>query len=153
MTLYVYLVVYPKSKSVPAHWAILVTTIKDGKSGQVYHAVGNPFQGYSVEVKDSYDLSRTLKKFSVVFLGCLDDGWNSQLTDIAYGIEAPGSSSTPLDPFAVSSYTHYENDVKTNIVVKGENCQNWAEKFIQCLIDRGALNASAMGTLSSAPKA
>ncbi|KAM5466996.1 hypothetical protein MauCBS54593_005616 [Microsporum audouinii] len=135
MTLYVYLVVYPKSKSVPAHWAILVTTIKDGKSGQVYHAVGNPFQGYSVEVKDSYDLSRTLKKFSVVFLGCLDDGWNSQLTDIAYGIEAPGSSSTPLDPFA------------------GENCQNWAEKFIQCLIDRGALNASAMGTLSSAPKA
>jgi hypothetical protein len=105
MVLYVYLVAYHERgrRVVPAHWAILVVNRENGTRGPVYHAVGSPFTGYEVEVKPVYDLAQTAKRYTVVFLGCIDDSWGAQLATMAYAVAAPGVSSTPLDPFAVSA--------------------------------------------------
>jgi hypothetical protein len=102
MVLYVYLIVYHERRNVPGHWAILVTNTENGLDGQVYHAVGSPFHGYRVEVKPSYDLSRTRRRYTLVFLGCVDDSWLDELAGAAMSISAAGISSTPLDPWAVS---------------------------------------------------
>ncbi|KAM5432794.1 hypothetical protein MferCBS31731_007320 [Microsporum ferrugineum] len=133
MTLYAYVLVYPESSKTPAHWAIFVTATEEGKVGREFQAIGSPFHGYSLDIKEQFDLSKEFKMHVLVFLGCLDDSWHSQLAGVAQGIPAPGISSTPLDPFA------------------NENCQSWARKFITALVDRGAMDSSALERLAAAP--
>ncbi|KAK4206312.1 hypothetical protein QBC37DRAFT_435126 [Rhypophila decipiens] len=134
MVMYGYLLVYHERRSVPAHWAFFVTDEENGQSGRVYHAVGSPFTGYQVEVKPSYSLANTRRRYSIIFLGQIADSWRDQLSGYANNVAAPGISPSPLDPFA------------------GQNCQNWLEAFIQKLVSEGILDSSALDTLSEAPK-
>jgi hypothetical protein len=103
----VYLVVYHTGgrRRVPAHWAILVTDSEGDLNGDLFHAVGSPFQGYQVGVKRNYNLSETQRKYSAILLGYIDDSQVDYLSGYATAVQAPGVSSTPLDPFAVSNPT------------------------------------------------
>ncbi|KAM5484623.1 hypothetical protein MaudMau93_005843 [Microsporum audouinii] len=145
MTLYAYVLVYPESGKTPAHWAIFVTATEEGKVGREFQAIGSPFHGYSLDIKEQFDLSKEFKMHVLVFLGCLDDSWHSQLAGVAQGIPAPGISSTPLDPFAGPAY------ILIDLMLKNENCQSWARKFITALVDRGAMDSSALERLAAAP--
>lgn len=118
MVLYVYLIVYPERTNVPAHWSILVTNSENGKRGPVYHAIGAPFMGYQVEVKPDYDLAKTRKRHTVVFIGCVDDNWSAQLATMAHLVAAPGPSSTPLDPFSVSAGTDLTEEVQRRLTLQ-----------------------------------
>ncbi|EEQ31711.1 hypothetical protein McanMca71_006605 [Microsporum canis] len=139
MTLYAYVLVYPESSKTPAHWAIFVTATEEGKVGQEFQAIGSPFHGYSLDIKEQFDLSKEFKMHVLVFLG-----WHSRLAGVAQGIPAPGISSTPLDPFAGPAYILID-------FMLNENCQSWARKFITALVDRGAMDSSALERLAAAP--
>ena len=70
--------------------------------GPVYHAIGNPFQGYNLEVKVSYEVGLTSRKYTTVSLGRVNGAWDVKpLEDIANTVQMPPLSKTPLDPFAV----------------------------------------------------
>lgn len=156
------MLVYHDGKGkVPAHWGVFITDEEDDKKGTVYHAIGSPFQGYQVDVKIQYDLSKTKRRHSKLLLGTMDEVWRDQLAAIAGGIKAPGISPRPLDPFAVSTTwspivpppSSFDNTwLCANKVVKGEHCQNWLENFIQHLIGLGAIDSSAMNEVLSAPR-
>jgi len=107
MVLYVKLVIYHEvtRRRVPAHWAILVTKEEDKNVGVVYHAVGSPFQGYLFNIKERYNLESTKRHYTVIALGQVHDAWGSKLGDIGASVPTPGISPTPLDPFAVSTYS------------------------------------------------
>lgn len=105
MVHYVSLITYPETRSrrpVPAHWAIIVTRSRDDLAGQVYHAIGNPFQGYDFELKPKYNLSNTFREYTKTLLGQIDDAWLPQLAVIATSLGRLPPSQQPLDPFAVS---------------------------------------------------
>jgi hypothetical protein len=75
---------------------------QDGQvQGKIIHAVGSPFQGYQVEIKD-YDISKTKKRYEKISLGSIHDDWVPWLDSKAQGVPAPGVSKKPLDPWAVS---------------------------------------------------
>jgi|SRR5688572_6706898 hypothetical protein len=105
MVLYVWLIAYHATsrRRSPSHWAIFVTRREDGLKGDIYHAVGSPFQGYDPEVKLGYKLEDTRRQYTRIFLGRIDEGWNQYLRQIAGSIPCPGISPTPLDPFAVGA--------------------------------------------------
>jgi hypothetical protein len=42
--------------------------------------------------------------------------------------------------------------VEANNVMKGLNCQDWAEDFIRYLVLQGAIDASALEYISGAPR-
>ncbi|KAK6853769.1 hypothetical protein PG990_009106 [Apiospora arundinis] len=122
------------AKQVPAHWAIMVAPSDDPMTGRVYHAIGNPFQGYQPEIKESYDLEATRRRHTVVPLGQVNSPDWSSWDGISQSIPRPGISPSPLDPFA------------------GENCQDWAVNFVQALVNNGILDPSAVASLEAAPK-
>jgi hypothetical protein len=101
------LVVYSeKRNNVPAHWSMLITDEIGGKKGTKIHAIGSPFFGYAVEMKDSYDLSTTGRLYSKTLLGLIDEAQVVRFTTVAKSTEAPGVSKTPLDPFGVRYAYH-----------------------------------------------
>ena len=102
MTREVFLAVYHEVRAnTPAHWAFYIPDFDGAITGTVYHAVGNPFQGYSFEKKVSYDLSKTKKRYDKISLGSIHDDWVPQLESKAQGVETPGVSKKPLDPWSV----------------------------------------------------
>lgn len=105
MVHYVYLVAYHEGtrKRVPAHWAIMVTSDSDGSTGKVYHAIGNPFQGYHHEIKPSYNISKTKRRYTRTLLDTIEDAALDSLDQIALSVGCPSRSPAPLDPFAVKS--------------------------------------------------
>jgi len=97
-----FLVVYHENTRVPAHWSIFIPHTNGGMIGKVIHAVGSPFQGYKVEIKESYDISKTKKTYEKISIGSINEIWLAHLDSKAAGVQAPGVSKTPLDPFGVS---------------------------------------------------
>jgi hypothetical protein len=97
-----FLVVYPEKKhDVPAHWSMFIPHVDGDVKGKVIHAIGTPFTGYELEIKE-YDISQTKKPHEKISLGSIDEGWLPHLKSKAEGVKLPGISKKPLDPFAVS---------------------------------------------------
>ncbi|KAH7207389.1 hypothetical protein DER44DRAFT_374173 [Fusarium oxysporum] len=136
MVLYVSLVAYHDQgrRRAPAHWAIMVTTTEHGNVGKVYHAIGSPFHGYHPEIKPTYDISKTKRRFTRIALGIMDDAWLGHVEQVARSIKGADKSPNPLDPFA------------------GDNCQNWAIDFLKELVNMGALEASVLNIAETCPK-
>ncbi|WXC58198.1 hypothetical protein SNK03_004096 [Fusarium graminearum] len=134
MLLDVTLVVYHQSgrKRVPGHWGIFVGK-SDLSNGTVFHAIGSGFQGYKPEIKRNYDLGNTNRKHSSFPLGRIDDSYLGQLEQLAATVPGAGTAPNPLDPFS------------------GENCQDWAKKFIQLVVSQGLLPSTAVNVLANAP--
>ncbi|KAK7996660.1 hypothetical protein PG989_004700 [Apiospora arundinis] len=136
MVQYVSLIAYHESgrRRVPSHWAIFVRAREEILEGRVYHAIGNPFQGYALEIKESHNLAASRRRYTLVPLGSFDDSKMGSVDETAHSTPAPGLSPTPLDPFA------------------GENYQDWALEFMQSLVNKGVIESSAMETLAAAPR-
>ncbi|KAE9369001.1 hypothetical protein N431DRAFT_513439 [Stipitochalara longipes BDJ] len=127
-----FLVVYRQQG--PAHWSMLIPHENGVVKGKIIHAVGNPFQGYEVQIKPDYDLSKTNKRHEEISFGFIDEEWLPHLESLAHCVKAPGVSKKPLDPFA------------------GENCQDWLEKYADLLVKEGAVLQSARDVLTTAPR-
>ncbi|KAF5649969.1 phosphotransferase family [Fusarium sp. NRRL 52700] len=112
----------------------MVTTTENGKKGKVYHAIGSPFHGYTPEIKSSYDIGATKRRYTRTLLSRMDDAWLDHVEQVARSLPAAGKSPNPLDPFA------------------GENCQDWAMEFLKELVNMGALDASALSIVETCPK-
>jgi hypothetical protein len=97
----VFLVVYPERANVPAHWGMLVPSQNGAEQGTMIHAIGAPFTGYTVEIKPSYDLGNTKKRYMKISLGYIDESKLGSITEVARSVKAPGVSKRPLDPFGV----------------------------------------------------
>jgi len=133
MTRELFLVVYHEKQKVPAHWSLFVPH-KDGDvQGKIIHAVGSPFQGYQLEIKE-YDISKTKKRHEKISIGSIHDDWLPHLDSKAQGVTTPGVSKKPLDPFA------------------GENCQNWLQSYVDVLVNDGVIDQGARDVLKDAPK-
>ncbi|KAF2820363.1 hypothetical protein CC86DRAFT_120101 [Ophiobolus disseminans] len=130
----VFLVVYPGSGNVPAHWAMLVPIQSGAEHGTKIHAIGAPFIGYTVEIKSSYDLSKTRRRNVKISLGYVDETKLGSLEEVAQSVQAPGVSKTPLDPFG------------------GERCQSWMHKYIKELVFNGLIDQDAVRVLDDAPR-
>ena len=104
MVLHLSMIIYPGGgrKKVPAHWGIMAAPQENGPVGTVYHAIEDPFRGYNADMKEEYDISKTNRRYIRVSLGKMDEQWVTQVRKMAPELPAPGASSTPLDPFAVS---------------------------------------------------
>ena len=96
-----FLVIYPETKPVPAHWSMFIPNADGDVKGRIIHAIGSPFVGYKVEIKE-YDISKTKKSYKQISLGSIKENLLPQLESKAVNVKAPGVSQTPLDPFAVS---------------------------------------------------
>ncbi|KAF2130076.1 hypothetical protein P153DRAFT_431133 [Dothidotthia symphoricarpi CBS 119687] len=130
----IFLVVYQEKRNVPAHWSMLVPDHNGGEKGAKIHAVGNPFIGYTVETKSSYDLRSTKRRYLKISLGYIDEAKLAHLTELAYSVQPPGISKTPLDPFG------------------GENCQNWMQKYVEMLVSDGFIDQNAVTALINSPR-
>jgi hypothetical protein len=104
MTRELFLVVYHEKKEVPAHWSMFIPHTNGGVTGKVIHAVGSPFTGYQLEIKE-YDISKTKKSHEKISIGSIDEGWLPHLDSKAAGVKPPGVSKKPLDPFGVIQST------------------------------------------------
>jgi hypothetical protein len=112
------LLVYHESRTkTPAHWCIFIPSSANPSIGTVIHAVGNPFQGYNLEFKRNYDVSKTRRRFSSIYLATISDQHfgdvpaaaqssdttpRNTMEQVASTISPPGVSPKPLDPQGVS---------------------------------------------------
>lgn len=55
------LIIYHELTAIPAHWSLLIPHKAGDTKGKVIHAIGTPFTGYNLEIKE-YDVSKTKKK-------------------------------------------------------------------------------------------
>ena len=65
-----YLVVY-HSRLFAAHWALWIPTYANetvGDVGKVIHVEGSPSEGFSHQFKRNYDISKTSRSKSTIFL-------------------------------------------------------------------------------------
>ncbi|KAH9209330.1 hypothetical protein DL95DRAFT_466891 [Leptodontidium sp. 2 PMI_412] len=99
MTREIFLVAYAQPR-VPAHWSMWIPECDGAVKGKKIHAIGNPFQGYFLEIK-SYDISKTTRAYQQISLGSIHDDWVPRLDSKAGSVPTPGVSRTPLDAFAV----------------------------------------------------
>jgi hypothetical protein len=65
---------------------MLVPSQNGAEQGTMIHAVGASFTGYTVEIKPSYDLSKTKKRHLKVSLGYIDEAKLVYLTEVAKSV-------------------------------------------------------------------
>ncbi|GAM87387.1 hypothetical protein ANO11243_054110 [Dothideomycetidae sp. 11243] len=96
MPLYLSLIAYVTTGRARRHWIIFVTTHPDSVQGTKYHAIGSPFIGYRTEVV-RYNRGGTRRRYSLHYLGQMEDIWADALESIALAIPALGVNSRPLE--------------------------------------------------------
>ncbi|KFY94913.1 hypothetical protein V500_03001 [Pseudogymnoascus sp. VKM F-4518 (FW-2643)] len=127
------LVVYHQSPNTPAHWTMFIPSTDGAVQGKKIHAVGNPFQGYQLEIAE-YDISKDERKYETISLGFVNDDGLSQLDTKARSIPAPGVSKNPLNRF------------------EGDNCQSWLKRYVDLLVKDGVMAQPARDALDDAPR-
>ncbi|OBT75060.1 hypothetical protein VF21_06505 [Pseudogymnoascus sp. 05NY08] len=127
------LVVYHQSPNTPAHWTMFIPSSDGDVQGKKIHAVGNPIQGYQLEIAE-YDISKDLglglvRKCETISLGSINDYELSQLDTKARSIPAPGVSKNPLNRF-----------------------ESWLKRYVDLLVKDGVMAQPARDALDDAPR-
>ena len=86
----------------PCHWSPFLQSTSDASTGTRYHVVGNPFQGYQLDIDRDYTFVSEKRKYLVTTLGEVKDELLDKVEEIAKRIVVPGVSKTPLEPWKVS---------------------------------------------------
>ncbi|KAG8742175.1 hypothetical protein FRC10_001931 [Ceratobasidium sp. 414] len=151
----VYLLVF-RSPVFPAHWALWIPRLDNPHVGKIISAVGDPSTGFVHEFQRNFSPASPSSMLPVLLCSTVEsnhivDGELGQepttdanaidsLEDMALTVPAPGKSlnSVPAD-----------SGVRRRVVIK--NCQTWMSEYVRKLVERGIVEASAVGILGEAP--
>ncbi|KAG9097842.1 hypothetical protein FRC06_007124 [Ceratobasidium sp. 370] len=151
----VYLLVF-RSPVFPAHWALWVPRLDDPHVGKIISAVGDPLTGFVHEIQRSFSLGSPNSMLPILLCNTVernhvvdgeldqestvDTGATDSLEDVAFTVTPPSKSlNSVADP-----------GVGQRVAIK--NCQTWMREYVSKLVERGILDASAVGILDQAPK-
>ncbi|PVI04890.1 hypothetical protein DM02DRAFT_725567 [Periconia macrospinosa] len=151
----IHLLVY-NSPIFPAHWALWIPSTAKPDVGKIINAEGDAANGFEIAFERNFDLAASGRRHQVILLGqVLDEhvvdveGDGSQSTDttardymeqVALSVPAPGPSL-----ISVSSQGPRQR-------VAIQNCQTWLREFVAALVQKGAMDQSALQILDGAPK-
>ncbi|KAG9086522.1 hypothetical protein FS749_003599 [Ceratobasidium sp. UAMH 11750] len=151
----VYLLVF-RSPVFPAHWALWVPRLDDPHAGKIISAVGDPSTGFAHEFQRNFSPASPNSMLPVLLSNAVDpkhivDGEvglestidadaTDSLEEVALMVPPPGKSLNSVE----------DSGTRRRVAIK--NCQTWMSEYVGKLVERGILDASAVGVLNDAPK-